>query len=75
MATIFEAMRIIQASDQNLSCSRSNTRYGSRSNDTRICLADLFELLNYTVELAGNGIELGEFKIEFAFPEFVERTF
>ena len=64
-------MRIIDTSYEDLRRSRHYAGNGSQSNDARILLAKLLKFLDGHFELRGKRVELGQFEVEFSFPEFV----
>ena len=71
LATVLEAMGIVNTCYQDLRRPRTDAGNGSQSNDARILLAKLFEFLDGPFELRGKRVELGQFEVEFSFPEFV----
>ena len=72
MAAVLEAMWIVDTGNEDLGGTRSNAGDGPDALDTCIILADGLKLLDDDVHLGGGCIELSEFVIQFAFPEFVE---
>ena len=71
LASVLEAVGIVDARNEDLGGTRSNAGDGSDTLDTWIIFADGFKLFDDDLQLRGSGIELREFIIEFAFPEFV----
>jgi len=74
LATVFEAMRIVDAGNEDLGRPRSNAWNGSKSDNPRISLADSLELLDNDIHMHRESIHLSQFDVKFAFPEFVGFT-
>ena len=74
MAAICEAVWIIDTCHENLCSARSNAWDRSYPLDAWITLADSLKLLDNDLHLRGDRVELREFVIEFAPPEFIGGT-
>ncbi len=71
LATVLEAVRIINAGYKNLGGTSANAGDRSKSYNARIVLTDRFKLLDDNFQLLVKRIQLRQFDIELSFPEFV----
>ncbi len=68
LASIFKAMRIVDASDQDLGGAWPDSGNRLQPNDSRVSLADRFESLDDDAHLQDQRIENRQFDVELALP-------